>query len=66
MVETNKLSKSNKQIPYVLYNGVEYVDTLLMIDELKSVLEIPKDDLSPEQEGISRAFIRMVGEGLAL
>ena len=60
-------SKTTKQIPYIRLDGQEVADTLFIIDFLNEKFHLdPLEGGTEEQEAVTRAFSRMVEEGLAL
>ncbi len=65
-VETLSFSKASGQIPYLVHNGKEYIDSSLIIDYLTEHYRLdPTEGLSPEQQCVSRAVSRMMDESMA-
>lgn len=66
VVETIKFSKATKQIPYVIYNGVEYCESNLIIEHFSKVFEVENPcALDSSQLAVSRAFTTMLDDHTA-
>ena len=63
VVETVQMSKSTKQIPYIVYNGTEYADSNLIIEFLTKEKNLTDTEaLDAEQKAIARGLCAMMDD----